>query len=132
MDFSVVNYLAIGVAVIASMVIGAVWYGVLGKAWMKAVGMTEEPKQEASLYIIAIICQAVMAFLLAGLLYHVGQTDIRSGLITALFVWLGFTVAPIIVNHRFQGASWSLTVINCGHWLLVLLAQGAIIGGFGV
>ena len=33
-----------------------------------------------------------------------------------------------IVNHRFQGLSWNLTLIDGGHWLGVLLVQGIVIG----
>ena len=133
MEFSGINYLAVGAALIASMVIGAIWYGVFGKPWMAAIGMAEDPpKQEPSLYVIAIIAQAIMAWMLAGIIGHLGMMSIKGGLITALFCWLGFIVTSITVNHRFQGANWNLTFINCGHWLAVLLVQGAIIGAFGV
>ena len=33
-----------------------------------------------------------------------------------------------MANHRFQGRPFSLTLINAGHWLLVIFAQGAVIG----
>ena len=36
------------------------------------------------------------------------------------------------VNHAFQGAKRSLTLIDGGHWLGVLLIQGAILGWWGV
>jgi len=133
MEFSGINYFAVGAALIASMVVGAIWYGVFAKPWMAAVGMEgESPKQEPSLYVIAIIAQAVMAWMLAGIIGHLGMMSIKGGVIVAVFCWLGFIVTSITVNHRFQGANWNLTLINCGHWLAVLLVQGVIIGAFGV
>ena len=56
---------------------------------------------------------------------------IKTGLITAVFVWLGFVATTQTVNHGYQGHRWALTVIDAAHWLGVLLLQGAIIGAFG-
>lgn len=73
-----------------------------------------------------------MAWMLAGILDQLGMMTLMGGLNIAAFIWLGFVMTSITVNHRFQGSSWGLTFINCGHWLAVLLAQGAIIGWMGV
>ncbi|MEP0456473.1 MAG: DUF1761 domain-containing protein, partial [Roseibium sp.] len=79
----------------------------------------------------AFVCQFLMAFVLAGVIYHVGGTNLKTGLISAGMVWTGFILTSQIVNHRFQGAPWSLTLIDCGHWLGVLMLQGTIIGLIG-
>ena len=52
-------------------------------------------------------------------------------MITAAFMWLGFVITTLSVNNAFQGAKPALTVIDGGHWLGVLLLQGAIIGLMG-
>ena len=133
MDFSGINYIAVILAVIASMMTGAAWYGLFSKQWMSAAGLSEaDIQQKPSLYVIAILCQAVIAYLLAGLIGHLGTLTIGAGMITAFFCWLGFCLAPMIVNHRFQGNGWNLTIIDGGHWLGVLVIQGAVIGAFGV
>jgi hypothetical protein len=49
-----------------------------------------------------------------------------------LFLWLGFVVTTIAVNYAFGGRKPMLIVIDSGHWLLVLLLMGAIIGAMGV
>jgi hypothetical protein len=41
-------------------------------------------------------------------------------------------MTSLVVNHAFQGVRRTLTLIDGGHWLGVLLIQGAIIGWFGV
>jgi len=132
MDFSNVNVLAIIIAAIAGMITGAAWYGGLAKPWMKAVGFTEAPQPNPKIYIVAFIAQFVIAFMLAGIIWHLSAFTISGGIISALFVWVGFTVAPMTVNHRFQGKGWDLTIIDSGYWLLVFVLQGAIIGWFGV
>jgi hypothetical protein len=37
----------------------------------------------------------------------------------------------MITNHRYQGSKWSLTVIDGGYFLGVLLVQAVVIGLFG-
>lgn len=137
MAFAGSNYLAIVIAAAASYVFGALYYGALAKPWMAATGRTEdEIRSNASIapYAIAIIALLVMATVLAGVLGHLGpgQVTLRNGIVSALFVWLGFVATTLAVNHAFQGAKRTLTLIDGAHWLGVLLIQGAIIGWMGV
>lgn len=132
MIFTGISYLAVIVAAIAGFVFGMGWYMLFGKQWMAAIGMKEQPKPTAAPFIIAFVSQLVMAWLLAGLIGHLGEVTVAQALITAASVWVGFVLMTMIVNHRFQGSPWSLTAIDSGHWLGVLLAMGLIIGLFGV
>jgi hypothetical protein len=137
MSFSGINYFAVVIAALAGFGLGAVWYMVLGRAWMRALGKTEaEFKPEGSAkplpFIIAIVALFVMAWILAGLMGHLGNVTVRGGLISGAFVWLGFVITTMGVNHAFSGAKPMLTLIDGGHWLAVLLIQGAVIGAFGV
>ena len=141
MDFAGMNYYAIPLAAIASFIFGAFWYGVLGRPWMAAIGKTEEEIKEASAgypvppaFIIAIVCQLIMAWVLAGVIGHLGQNQVTlwNGIISGAFVWLGFVVTTLAVNYGFQGRPFALTLIDSGHWLGVLVIQGAIIGLMGI
>ena len=58
--------------------------------------------------------------------------SIRAGIISGFLLWLGFVITTMAVNHTFQGARRSLTLIDGGHWLGVLLIQGAILGWWGI
>ncbi len=135
MDFAGINIFSVLLAGFAGFATGAIWYTVLSKQWIKAVGLTpEETKPKPFLLINALICQGVMAFVLAGVIGHLGTGNInlKNGLISAFFVFFGFVLTTQLVNHRFQKKPWSLTLIDCGHWLAVLFIQGAIIGLIGV
>lgn len=141
MDFAGMNYYAIPIAALASFLFGGVWYGVLSKPWLDAVGKTEADIRAASAgypippaFVIAIVSQLVMAWVLAGLIGHLGQNQVKisNGLISAAFVWIGFVATTLATNHGFQGQRVKLTLIDGGHWLGVLLIQGLIIGAFGV
>lgn len=138
MAFSGINYIAVIIATLSGFGLGAVWYMVLGHAWMRALGKTEAEIKEgqgaakALPFIIALVALFVMALMLAGLMGHLGDVSVRNGVISGLFVWVGFVITTMGVNHAFGGASPKLTLIDGGHWLAVLLVMGAVIGAFGV
>lgn len=129
MMFDGVNLIAVAAAAIASFIFGSVWYGVLGKAWMQAADLTEAQTRPDPVTLgTAFFCQVIMAFVFAGIIYHSGETNIRTGIISALMIWVGIVMTTQIINHRFQGKPWRLTLIDGGHWLGVLLVQGVMIG----
>ncbi|MBT5647008.1 MAG: DUF1761 domain-containing protein [Rhodospirillaceae bacterium] len=138
MEFAGTNYIAVVVAAIASFAFGSIYYMVLGRHWRAAIGKTEEQMKadgmKPSVFIVAALAQLVMAWVLSGIIGHLGtdQVTVVNGLISAGFVWVGFVATTLAVNHGFQGARKSLTLIDGGHWLGVLLVQGLVIGLFGV
>jgi hypothetical protein len=138
MTFSGVNYVAVVIAALAGFGLGAVWYMVLGGVWLRAGGKTEgdfkhdSGASKALPFIISIIALLIMATILAGIMGHIGSVTIRGGVITGALVWLGFVITTMGVNHAFGDAKPMLTLIDGGHWLAVLLIQGAVIGAFGV
>ena len=139
MTFAGINYLAILIAAAAGWVAGAVWYMALANPWMAAVGLTKEKIEEnrkqpgASLpFIFAFAACVIMAWVLAGLIGHIGPVTVRSGVISGAFCWLGFVFTTMLVNNAFAGRSRMLFVIDGGYWLVVLALMGAIIGAMGV
>ncbi|MBI4921708.1 MAG: DUF1761 domain-containing protein [Devosia nanyangense] len=132
-----VNWLAVIVATIASMALGFVWYMALAKQWMAALGKTREQimsaaGNQATPFIIAAVMQLVMAYFLALLTPKMfGATTLANGAMMGFWLWLGFVITSMIINHRYQGSRWSLTVIDGGYLLGVLLVQGIVIGLFG-
>ena len=131
------NYLAIVIAAVAAWLAGAGWYMALGKTWTAALGtekMTPAGQRPAVFlpYVYAFIAELLMAWILAGLLGHIGALTVRGGIISAAFCWLGFVMTTMAVNNIFAGRDARLLLIDGGHWLLVLVLMGAIIGGMGM
>jgi hypothetical protein len=130
-----INYLAVVVAAIAGFLLGWGWYATFGKVWQKGLDKNpEECKGQMPLrpLIIAGISCLVMAWMLAGLLGHIGDVTIRGGIISGIFVWFGFVLTTTATNQAFEGMRPVVTAIDVGHWLAVLVVMGAIIGAFGV
>lgn len=139
MQFAGLSYFAIVLAAVVSFMFGWLWYGVLfSKQWMGAVGKTEEDLKRQgpspAPFVIAFIAQLVMAWVLAGVIGHLGPGEVtfKNAIIAAALIWAGFVITTLAVNQAFQGAKRALTLIDGGHWLGVLLLQGAVIGLVGV
>ena len=136
MDFAGINYLAVLLAALAGFFVGWPWYTAFGKAWARALGKDPDtpPKPRPQPFIVLGLSLLLMAWVLAGIIGHLGtgQVTVVNGVISALFVWVGFVVTTMAVNHAFQGQKLVLTLIDSGHFLVVLMLMGAIIGWMGV
>lgn len=135
-----INYWAVLVAAIASMVIGFLWYGVLfGKIWTRMMGWDpndtarmEAMKKEANKgYTLQFIGSLVMAYVLAHALVfasaYSNTTGFNAGLMVGFWNWLGF-IAPVTLGSvLWEGKSWNLWVLNNGHNLLSLVVMGVIL-----
>jgi hypothetical protein len=134
-------YLGIVVAAVVAWLAGAVWYMALGKPWMAALGRTPDDMAVAKNtpgaflpFIYAFAAELVMAWILAGVLLHIEPRvplTIRSGVISGAFCWFGFVITTMLVNNSFARRDWRLLWIDGGHWLLVLVLMGAVIGAIG-
>ena len=133
MTFAGLNYLAILIAAVAAYAWGAAYYMTLSKQWLAAVGRTE-PNRSAAPFIISFVALVVMSWVMAGTLGHLGpgQVTIKNGIISGLFLWLGFIATTVFVNNAYPGRKYSLSVLDSIHWLGVVVIQGAVIGAFGV
>lgn len=139
MQLAGMNLFATVLAAVASFMFGWLWYGMLfSDAWLAAIGKSrEEVKGDTPSpipFIVSFVGLLIMAWVLAGVLRHLGPGEVtfRNGIITGAFMWLGFVITTMAVNNSFRGAKRSLTLIDGGHWLGVLLLQGAVIGWLGV
>ena len=127
MAFENVNYLAILVAGIISIMIGWVWYGPLfGKTWMKLSNF-DPKKRDASKkgmtksYIITFIGTLVFAWVLTSLLGMMSITTFTGGMWVGFLAWLGFYATSGLGMMLWEGKPFRLYVINMLHYLVVLL-----------
>ena len=72
MDLSAINWLAVVAAVLPGFVVGFFWYGpLLGKAWMRESGMTEDKIAQSNMartFSLAFVFQFVMGVLSGNVL----------------------------------------------------------------
>ncbi|MEK9176862.1 MAG: DUF1761 domain-containing protein [Patescibacteria group bacterium] len=136
-----INYVAILISAVVTMVIGFIWYGPLfGKLWSKLMGFGEmtpekmKEMQKAAMpgYVASFVGALVMAYVLAHALVfasaYLGASGISAGLTAGFWNWLGF-VAPVTLGAILwdKGKSLTLWYINGSYYLVVLLAMGAVL-----
>jgi hypothetical protein len=134
-----VNYWAVLVSAVASMVVGFLVYGPLfGKQFMSAMGMDKmSPDQQAAMrksaglkYFYQFLASLVMFYVLAGLIVWNFPTEgAKGGLIMAFWVWIGFIV-PLKFGDSLWGGKMTLFWIGIFNMLVTLLVGGAIIGAW--
>lgn len=138
MAFAGVNYFGIVIAAVAGWLVGAVWYSALARPWLIALGktrtelLTPSGKPSVVPFVVSFLAALLMAWVLAGIIGHLGpgQVTVVNGVTSGFFIWLGFVITTQAVNYSFARQRAMLTVIDGGHWLAVLVIQGAIIGAF--
>lgn len=134
MDYLNVNWLAVILAAAIAWAFGAGWYMVLARPWLAAIGKAPEDINRADYtpYLWSVLCVLVMAYFLALLTPLItGAMTPANGLLVGAHLWLGLVLTGMVLNHRYEGRSWTLTAINGGYLLAVLLIEGGIIGLFG-
>jgi hypothetical protein len=132
---------ALPLSAIAAFVFSGLWYTLLNRQWLSAVGLTPERIKAGGgdsplVYAMTFLGHLILAWMLAGIILHMQRAGIKAnmlnGMISGAFIWFGFIFTVLMVTHRYQLRPWSLTLIDGGHWLIVLLIQGAILGRFGI
>lgn len=128
-----VNWIAVILAAVASMVLGMAWYMILSKQWLDAIGKTKDQlDQSPAPFIIAALCQLVMAYFVAVFTRSIfDAVTIANAVQVGILAWLGFIITAMILNHRYQNAKWSNTVIDGGYLLGVAVVQGVVLGLLG-
>ena len=131
-----VNYLAVLLAGLSSMVVGFVWYsrGVFGKTRQKLVGLSDKDMEKGMTpaMTLTLLASFVTAFVLAHVIYVLhqffGNSFMQDALMTAFWLWLGLTAARMRTHDLFEKRPTTLTLLAFGHELVTLVVMAAIIG----
>ena len=133
-----INWLAVVVATLASMVVGSVWYTpkVFGTVWMKLAKLNPKDLEKGGWtpIIISIVTSAVLAFVLAHFIflthkfYGAEYSFLGAALVTAIWAWLGFVALRFLTHDSFEGRPPKLTLLNSAHELVTIIGMALVIG----
>ena len=134
-----INWLAVLLAAVSSMVVGAVWYAkpVFGRRWMALSGITEADTQKGAAVplIITFIVSGFTAAVLAGsaaIAQHFYEGNFfANAVLTSIILWIGFTASRMLTHDLFDRRPAALTTLNLAHELVTVVVMGVIIGAFG-
>lgn len=131
-----INYFAVILATVASMVVGFVFYlpAVFGRRWMDLVGHSDESVEggPAWLYPVVVLASFITAGTLAGTTFlaheFYGGNFFTTALITGWILWLGFTAARMFVHDLFDTRDLQITVLSALNELITITAMALVIG----
>lgn len=129
-----INWLAVPVGGIISMIIGGIWYGpVAGKAWMGEMGLSEEELQALGSPVASMIKSFFTSMILTiGLAVMVAATGVASGDWLG-GVQLGVTLGLLVVaaatfpNYAYEGRTVKHFLIHIGYTTIQMAAIGAML-----
>jgi len=136
-SFAGINFLAVFVAAIASMVLGFLWYSpmLFARPWTRLMGidpddkvkLAEMQKGAGKLYGISFVASLVSAIVLAKIIAISTVITIPYGMKVGFAVWLGFVATVQLTGALFAKQPTKLFLINTGYQLVCYLAMGAIL-----
>ncbi len=134
MPYDGINWLAILVAAIVPMALGALWYSpmLFAKQWMKLIGKTEEEIKKASsnpaaMYGVTFIATLVMAYIMDHLIHNNGSATFFEGMRYGFALWLGFVVTTHLASVTFEFKPKGLYYINMAYNLVCFVLMGGIL-----
>jgi hypothetical protein len=137
-----VNYWAILLAAISSMIVGSLWYmpATFGNLWMKLAKVKPDkkttPMQDAVMYGLAFVFSLVTAYVLAHVTflshYFFSNSFLQDAITTGFWLWLGFTAVRFGIHDLFESRPKKLTILNAMHELVTIMVMALIIGLMGM
>ncbi len=129
-----INWLAVGAATLAAMVVGSLWYSPLMfmKRWQAELGKTPEQMGNPMLAVgNSVVMYMIAAVGLSMAFSWKGVASLGDALMTAGTIWLVFVGSMELLHDRYNGVSAVFSLINCGNTLVSFLAMGAVIQALG-
>ncbi len=139
MEFNSINWLAVALGVLASMVIGSVWFSpkTFFPIWWKAIGKSDSEDASGSsigmgltwgLIVLSSFVQAIfMNFMVNAMGGMTGGASLASGALAGFLLWLGF-VAPSSLTNKLFADRIQAWVLEAGNHLVTFVVMGAIAG----
>ncbi len=129
-----VNFWAVLVGAISSMIIGSIWYSpkVFGKAWMALIGKSESEMETMKgkatrAYLVVFIGSLITSYVLAHFAAYTNAKTVGQGMQLGFWIWLGFVATIQTGQALFQEKPFKLLLIDAGYYLVQLMVMGSLI-----
>jgi hypothetical protein len=129
------NYWAILVAGLACFLFAAGWFTAFMMPWLAGTGRTIEALKATGVspalqYGTAFLAAVVVAAVISWFTQMTGEQTAMRGVQVAAMLWFGFVLTTWATEYVYEARPLSLLGINAGFWLLAMMLQGAIVGGW--
>ena len=133
-----IHLTAVLAAALTAFILGFLFHGpLLGKLWMKLANIHPTGNEKfsdmlpnlgwnfLSNFVTAYVLSVM--YLFASTSPLLGGAGIKTGIICALWLWLGFLVTSSSIEVIWMGRKVQLWLFECGCSLVVMVAMGTII-----
>lgn len=123
-----VNWIAVVIGMLLSMVAGALWYGpIFGKLWLRLIDKTMEEIEENPMdYLKTAIAACVAMLFLNMVVVAFGARTFGAGLLTGALVFIGFGATQTLVYTLFEGPKESVWLLHASYQLIVFTIMGGV------
>ena len=132
-----VNFLAIIVASVVSVLIAMFWYSsaVFGPHWMRLAGISKKDadaakKKMAGSMIMGLVSTFISFWALALIMESFLVAGIGTAILVGLLVWVGFVLTTTLSPVLWEGKSFTLYVLNNSYTLISVVIGAIIIGAW--
>ena len=130
--FASINWLAVLVSAVSTFLLGGLWYGpLLGRAWMRASGITEEKAKQGNMGMVfglSFLLQLVAAVVLA--MFIGADADAMFGLIAGAAVGVAWVATGLGVIYLFEQRPFGHWAVNAGYHVVSYSMMGLILGAW--
>jgi len=125
-------YLAVLITAIAGFAIGAVWYNVFSKQWVKAAGITVDADGKPQggspmLMVYGFLCVLVVAGMMRHVFAMAGIHTLGLGLVSGFGIGAFFIAPWITLNALFAMKPKELPMIDGGYAAVSCAVMGVIL-----
>jgi len=124
-----IDYGAVLVAMVVSVVIGMIWYAdpVFGRVWKRLHGLSAPHKPTAAAFAIWAVGAYIMAYtVFRVLVMRMNVTSMGDALLTGVLLAVGLVVAGAAPGYAMARKPLALAAIEMGYVVLSILVMSAI------
>lgn len=132
--FESLNWVAVLVTAIITMVIGGLWYSpvLFGKIWMKLSGRTQKDMKNMKMsptvaYIAGFLTALITSIVLAVLVNFASARTFVDGALVGVLVWIGFVATTQFGVVLWDNKPVKLFVLNTVYSIVTLVIAGGIL-----
>jgi hypothetical protein len=127
-----IDWLAVLISAVSTFLLGGLWYGpLLGRAWMRASGVTETRARQgnqARIFGLSFALQLVAALVLA--MFIGADGDAMFGLFAGASVGVAWVATGLGVIYLFEQRPFGHWLVNAGYHVVSYSIMGLILGAF--
>ncbi|MFN0275897.1 MAG: DUF1761 domain-containing protein [Chitinophagales bacterium] len=123
------NWLSVLLAAVAYWVVGAIWYGVLGKTWMNAANLTKEKIDSGSkiIYLYTFILEFIIVLAMGTLMDASGIIHVSDAVQFGAIVGLILSGFTTWVHYMYTGQKRDLYWIDAGYTTIASIVACVIL-----